>query len=189
MSHDYLSKKQINSWLKCSQIEKLRVDKFGNLIVPIRNIYNELMGFQRISANGIKRFAKGSQKYGNFYLLISEGLTIADCDYLFIGEGVANAITAYLMLQSCLGDDVYACMVAFDVGNIKPVFENVAKHYLSKHRHIHTTLIADNDCANNINTGVETCIKIRDQYKNQYSIDIILPYINESTGEMGVCNV
>lgn len=171
MSHGYLNKKGIKKWLRCSQDERLKTDSVGNLVMPIRNINNELMGYQIINSNGDKWFATGSQKKGNFYLLIADGLTINDCHYIYIGEGLATMVSWYLAMNDYLLNHNYACIVAIDVGNIEPVLLNL----WSKYRNIPVTIIADNDYSTDINIGVNTANKIKNQYQHQYKVDVFVP--------------
>jgi putative DNA primase/helicase len=173
-SYSYLLKKGIHSWLRCSQAEQLRSDKFGNIIMPIKNIDDKLYGYQIINSNGDKKFVFGTQKKGNFYLLIADCLKISDCHYLFIGEGLATMISWYLAMNEYLENYHYACVVALDVGNIEPVLLQLWQKFPDKS----ITIIADNDCNSDKNIGVETCNKIKTKYQNKYKIDVFIPELN-----------
>ncbi len=171
MSHKYLDQKGIKQWLRCSQAERLKLDRVGNLIMPIKNINNELMGYQIINSNGDKWFATGTQKKGNFHLLIADGLKLGDCHYIYIGEGLATMVSWYLAMNEYLLDYHYACVVALDVGNIEPVLLNL----WSKHKNIPVTIIADNDCNSDINIGVTTANNIQNKYNHKYKINVFVP--------------
>ncbi len=174
MSHGYLDKKGVKQWLRCSQAERLKLDRVGNLIMPIRNVNNELMGYQIINSDSDKWFATGTQKKGNFYLLIADGLKLSDCHYIYIGEGLATMISWYIAMNEYLPDDHFNCVVALDVGNIEPVLLNI----WSKYKNIPVTIIADNDCNSVINIGVTTANTIKNKYQHQYKIDVFVPELN-----------
>lgn len=169
--YSYFTNKSINHWLRCSSADPLKTDKVGNIIVPLRNLDNELMGYQIITPQGNKRFIKGSAKKGNFYLMIADGLGIEHCHYLFVGEGLSTMISWYLAMNEYLENHNYACVVAFDVSNIESVVVNIC----NKHNNIPVTLIADNDCESDHNIGVETCNAIKDKLCNQFKIDVFIP--------------
>lgn len=171
MSHGYLTKKGINQWLRCSQAERLKLDYVGNLVMPIRNIDDELMGYQVINTTGDKKFVLGTQKKGNFHLLIADCLSISDCHYLFIGEGLATMISRYIAMNEYLENYHFSCIVALDVNNIEPVLLNI----WSKHKNIPITIVADNDCDSDNNIGVETSNKLKYKYQHQYKIDVFVP--------------
>lgn len=168
--HPYIKNKGISEYLNMSMKDKLRIDNFGNLIIPLRNIDDELMGYQRISADGNKIFAKWSVKKRNFYNLIAEDLSIANCDLVFIGEGFATMASVYIAVNEYLEGKNYCCIVAFDVGNIKPVVDVIWQWFKNKP----ITLIADNDCNSEINVGVSTCNKIKQLYPDK-PITIFIP--------------
>jgi|SRR6185437_16511187 len=169
-SHPYIDNKGISEWLDMSISNKLGVDQFGNLIIPIQDINQSLMGYQKIALDGSKKFAKGSIKKGNFHTIIAEPLTITDCDYLFIGEGLATMVSTYIALNEYFDNKHYCCIVAFDVGNI----ESVLCVLLSKYPTKPITLIADNDHGAAFNVGVSTCNKIKAKYHDK-PINIFIP--------------
>ena len=172
--HAYLLNKGISSWLRCSQSDRLKQDQVGNIIMPIRDIDNQLQGYQIIAQTGDKKFVSGTNKKGNFYLLIADGLSIRHCDCLFIGEGLATMVSFYLAMNEYLESYHYACVVACDVNNIEPVLLNIWGRYSG----IPVTIIADNDCGATNNIGVETCNAIKNKYCLQHKIDVFIPYLS-----------
>lgn len=178
-SHQYLQKKNINHWLSFCQTHRLRMDNMGNLIMPVYNIDNNLMGYQAIDPRGGKKFIYGSQITGNFYLMIpcGYGYSIKDCGYLFVGESLGNMITCYLMMNEhhYIKDCNYGCVVAGTVHNIEATLCSI----WSKYDHFNVILIADNDCGNLENTGVNTCNEIMEKYKDRYAIQVYIPKHSE----------
>jgi len=90
-----------------------------SLLVPVSTITGELVGLQFISPDGEKRFLTGTPIKGNFYLI---GGTIGDV--VLVAEGAATAATLY----EATG---YPVAVAFSAGNLRPVAEEIRKHYPS----------------------------------------------------------
>lgn len=80
----------------------------GQLLIPVRRIDGTLVGLQRISANGKKRFYKGTKKQSAFHQ-IGEGRGT-----LLIAEGYATAASCYMATGIC-------SIVAFDAGNLEHV--------------------------------------------------------------------
>lgn len=178
-SHEYLIKKRINHWFKFAQADRLKFDSYNNLIMPMRNIDNELMGFQRITATGDKWFTSGSSIKGCFYLMTTNEyeFNIKSCDYLFAGESLGNMITTYLLFNNDLApakyrESNYGCVVSGGIYNL----ENALLSIWSKYNHFkEIILIADNDCGSKENTGVNTCNDIFKKYSKQHNIRIFTP--------------
>lgn len=153
-SHPYLDKKGVAIWLQMSIAYPLGVTPWGNLVIPVQNIAEELMGYQEISINGTKKFATGSQKKGNFYLIAPAGISLADADRIFIAEGLATGLSAYITLNELLDAFNFVILVAFDVLNITNVVDSV----WSKCPEKPITLIADNDdVGTDKNIGLDNC--------------------------------
>lgn len=114
-----------------------------NLIIPFMNAAGETRGFQAISPEGVKAFASGVQKRGNFHLIsgLMEGVNysrdmLAKSKEILICEGFATGAS----LHMASGKPV---AVAFDSGNLAPVAEALHKAY----PHLKMTICADNDHA------------------------------------------
>lgn len=128
-SHPYLQNKGVESFgLKLDPIQ-------GNLIIPLKNVEDELRGFQGISPEGQKAFASGVQKRGNFHLIGGIGQELAKSEIL-ICEGYATGAS----LHMASGKPV---VVAFDSGNLAPVAEALR----AKYPQAALTICADNDHA------------------------------------------
>lgn len=127
-SHPYLQNKGVESFgLKLDPIQ-------GNLIIPLKNVEDELRGFQAISPEGQKAFASGVQKRGNFHLI--GGLSDLSKSEILICEGYATGAS----LHMASGKPV---VVAFDSGNLAPVAEALR----AKYPQAALTICADNDHA------------------------------------------
>ena len=165
-SHAYIDKKGITDWLNMSISDPLGVTTWGGLVVPMRNLDNELMGYQTISPNsGTKQFATGTQKKGNFYTIAPAGISLGDCDRVFIAEGLATGVSAYIVWNEVLDSCNYAVLIAFDVGNISAVVDSVWSQYPDKP----ITLIADNDDAGtDKNVGLDTCNAIVSKHAGKH---------------------
>lgn len=103
----------------------------GQLLVPLRTVYGELVNLQRIYPNGAKRFLQGGQVSGAFWLMGSE---ICATGNLYIAEGMATAAT----IGSTLRQPVVAAMNA---GNLTTVAETLRAHF----PHLAIVIAADND--------------------------------------------
>ncbi|MBF0437353.1 MAG: PriCT-2 domain-containing protein [Magnetococcales bacterium] len=86
-----------------------------NLIIPVQTEFGGVAGVQKISPDGSKRFAKGTQKRGNFFL-IGATLSSLENQKLLVCEVFAKGSS----LHQATGHPV---AVAFDAGNLSPVTE------------------------------------------------------------------
>ena len=190
-SHPYIDKKCIADWLQMSIVDPLGIagciwsdiqkeyvlthifnDASKNvLIIPIRNIDDELFGFQKITATGDKYIHDGSQKKGNFYMVAPAGISLADADRIFIAEGISTGVSAYLALSELLDACNYVVLVSFGVFNIT----NVVDAVWSKHPNKPITLLADSDDINDKNVGVEECAKIIAKHEATKNINMLKP--------------
>ena len=110
--HRYLENKGVAS-------HGLRIDTDGvTLLVPVRDIDGNWQTLQRIAEDGSKKFIRGGKmKRGMF--------TIGDIDHegvILIGEGFATMATLFEITG-------YACICAFNAGNIPLVAEIVHERY------------------------------------------------------------
>ncbi|MBO7381212.1 MAG: PriCT-2 domain-containing protein, partial [Neisseriaceae bacterium] len=117
-NHAYLQKKGINN---PSVLASIRQDKDA-LILPLRN-RGEIVGIQKIFANGDKRFNRDIEKKGS-------ALVIGNRDEMqhgfLMAEGFATAATLYI----ATGKPV---VVAFDAGNLKEVSGSL-KEFVQNHQ-------------------------------------------------------
>ena len=127
-SHQYLADKGVRSY-------DLRVDR-GALLVPLFNIDGEMVNIQSIFPNGEKRFTKGGQKKGCFYLLGDVTDTIIFCEGYSTGASIYEATKI-------------AVAICFDAGNLLPV----ALELSTKHPNAKLLVAGDDDRHNEVNTG------------------------------------
>lgn len=99
--HGYLITKQIRA-------HGLRYAR-GALLVPVLDQYGTLHGLQQIYRNGDKRFTRGTDKHGHYYLIGTPGDRT-----VYIAEGFGTAATVHEVTGSPVA-------VAFDAGNLLPV--------------------------------------------------------------------
>ncbi len=134
--HPYLRMKKVNSY-------GLRLYK-KQLVVPIRNVKNDLCGLQYIdhkpNADGsfLKKSLPGSDINGNYYLF--------GCnpnDFIYLAEGYATAVT----IHEATGQ---AVAVSFGAGNLKSVAQSIMKKYPTAR----LVICADNDRDADKNTGL-----------------------------------
>ena len=120
----YLMKKKVSAFgLKTSR---------NSIIVPVKNIDNDILGLQFIESDGTKRFLSGTPKSGAFFII---GQIKANKPFL-VCEGYATAASCHMATK-------LACIVAFDAGNLPKVAQAI------KHHHPKSQLIiaADDDKA------------------------------------------
>lgn len=93
-----------------------RIDRHGNLVVPVRNSDGELRSLQLIKPDGNKLFLTGGEIGGNWSSVGRAGDTMLIC------EGYATACT----LHEACGLGVF---IAFNNGNLPVVAERVRRKY------------------------------------------------------------
>ena len=132
--HPYLVKKQVPPL-------GLRQAKDGRLIVPVLGGDGKVQSLQFIAGDGAKLFLSGGKTAGGFFPLSAKdgGKT----GPLVIAEGYATAASLHLATG-------YACLVAFNAGNLQAV----ATMARAKHPDREIILAADNDVLTDGNPGV-----------------------------------
>lgn len=132
--HPYLVKKQVPSL-------GLRQVKDGRLIVPVLGESGGVQSIQFIAGDGSKRFLTGGKMSGGFFSIPArDGNKTGP---LVIAEGYATAASVHLATG-------YACLVAFNAGNL----EAVATMARAKYPQREIILAADNDVLTDGNPGV-----------------------------------
>jgi phage/plasmid primase-like uncharacterized protein len=126
-SHPYIVRKQIVA-------EGLRVDGVGTLLVPIQRA-GQLVGLQKIQADGAKRYNQDMDKAEAFFML---GLA-KNAAVIGIGEGLATCSSARGALAQ--PDFDLPVAVAFDAGSIMAV----AKCLRKENPEAHLVFLADDD--------------------------------------------
>ena len=126
--HPYLIDKGVHSY-------DLRQEN-GSLQIPLFNVDGEMVNIQSINAKGEKRFTKGAEKKGCFYLLGEVTDTILFCEGYSTGASIYEATKI-------------ATAICFDSGNLK----SVALELGSKHPNAKLLVCGDDDIHNEVNTG------------------------------------
>ena len=146
-SHKYLEIKKIT---RCKGI-RFGKDKVGNdsVIVPYYDIDGNIQTIQTINEQG-KYFLKGLPVSGSFFPLKK----IQDGKAVYIGEGLATAVTAFQAL-----DEKEVVISAGSAGNISKVVESLRGKYPNIKIHL---LLDNNDAA----------LKAKDQIQEPYKYSI-----------------
>lgn len=105
------------------------------LIIPMQDQQGEIVGVQKITPTGQKRFLAGTAKKGAFYTINA----VNDSKTIYLCEGWATGLS----IAQVTGCEVRVC---FDAGNLK----NVAKEIKGE-----VIVAADNDHSKPRNTGLE----------------------------------
>lgn len=136
--HPYLQRKEVPAI-------GLRRTKDGRLIIPVLNQSGRIQSLQFIlpeqTADGTdKFFLKGGRTAGGFFSFSTEDRK--KDDPLLIAEGYATATSLHLATG-------YACLVAFNAGNLKAVAVMARERYAKRE----IILCADNDAETQGNPG------------------------------------
>lgn len=172
--HKYLDQKNLTELDFNNFNDPLGVTNDNKLVIPIRNISGELMGLQTIDVDGKKLMLKGSQKKGNFYTISNKGINLKNAEIIFIGEGFSTMASIHIAAHKISNEIRICSIMAIDVYNIEIVLNNIVKHNSIPR----IVLVADNDCASEINIGVQTCTFIFNKYKHMINLDIYIPQIS-----------
>jgi putative DNA primase/helicase len=124
----YLDRKQITA-------EGVRFDAEGTLLVPMFQYADgiRLVGLQKITPDGAKRFNKGMEKKGAAYLLGEIG---DDDKVAMIAEGYATARS----IRMATGEAI-PLAICFDAGGIL----STARYLRDRHPDLHLLICADDD--------------------------------------------
>jgi len=185
-NHPYLVKKMIHSNYG------LRLDIYGNLLMPLFDASGKFWSVQRIFKNGDKMIGAllsqaqkqnnekiYAKKRGNFYI-VTDGIAydsktvtlnnqiLSNVGKVFLCEGFATAVSVH----EASG---VPTVVGVDVGNL----EYVVRGLQDKFPHLRIIIAADNDLKNEkegrVNIGKEKALYIKNNYKN---ISICMPVFN-----------
>ncbi|KWH17833.1 virulence protein E [Burkholderia ubonensis] len=128
-SSAYLDRKKITP-------EGVRFDEDGTMFVPMFQYGDDeprLVGLQKITPDGAKRFNKGMQKKGAAYLL---GDVAADDRMVLVAEGYATGRSIRMATH-----EAFALSVCFDAGGILPAVQHLRAAYPD----VHILVCADDD--------------------------------------------
>ncbi len=115
--HPYLVRKGVASY-------DLRMNEYGDLIVPLRDVNGKLWSLQRIKETGEKPYEKDARKEGCFHVIGGEDAFQATQEIL-ITEGYATGASVHMALEKPV-------VVAFDSGNLQAVAETLRNAYPDK---------------------------------------------------------
>lgn len=132
-THAYLARKAVPA------ADGVRLDKYDNLVIPLRNIDGELRTLQYIKPDGTKNLKKGAEKTGNFFVVGGE---LSPQRPVLYAEGYATAASLYL----ATGMPV---VMTVDAGNLVTVSRNLKERYPDNH-HI---ILGEDDFTNTNNRG------------------------------------
>lgn len=170
--HAYLDKKQIEP------NDDIKIDRFGNLLIPLRDENGKLWSVQRITKTGDKFIgairtpeekAQGiecpARKKGCFYT----NKPLGEQDEFIICEGFATAKTLQDEFKK-------STIMAVDAGNLLHVAEKL--HNLFPEKPI--SIYADNDIAKNINTGLTKALEVKEKLP---AVKVYSPALNKDDVE------
>lgn len=128
-NHPYLLSKQVENY-------GLKLDKKGNLMMPLYDVNGKQWTHQKINTN-FKSFAQGGKKEGNFFVIGNQNLD--QVQELIIVEGYATGATIHKATNKTV-------VVAVDSGNLVNVTHKLDQKYPNA-----TLLVAgDNDKHNEL---------------------------------------
>lgn len=136
VNHPYLTKKQIKP-------HGSYIDKYGALIIPLRNITGSIRTFQRITPEGIKSFLKGGEYQGHFHQFGIIKNKVIICEGFATGASIFEATNI-------------ATISAMNSGNLKAVALKIRSKYGEK---LQIVIAADNDEFVKDNPGVTFAIQ------------------------------
>ena len=175
-NHPYLVSKKIVA-------NNLKIDRFGNLLIPLQNIDGKLWSLQRITKNGKKLIGVikteqeikdneefSAKKKGCFY----SQEPLEKHESFQICEGFATAMSVQKITQK-------PTIMAIDSGNLLNVCDELIKKYPNKN----ITIFADNDLKrelqNNNNVGLDSALKCKEKYPK---IQVVYPQIHQKEVEL-----
>ncbi|TQI77287.1 putative DNA primase/helicase [Serratia fonticola] len=112
-THAYLVRKGVPA------ADGVRLDKYDNLVIPLRNSDGELRTLQYIKPDGTKNLKKGAEKTGNFFVVGGE---LSSQRPVLYAEGYATAASLHL----ATGMPV---VMTVDAGNLVTVSRNLKERY------------------------------------------------------------
>ncbi|MGR7464136.1 hypothetical protein ACU60T_23500 [Klebsiella aerogenes] len=111
--HPYLQRKQV------PPAEGIRIDRYGNLFIPLQNLQGDIRSAEYIAADGKKTLKKDAEKMGNFFVV---GGTLQPGKPVLYAEGYATA--ASISLASGM-----PVVMTVDAGNLVTVSQKLKAAY------------------------------------------------------------
>lgn len=163
----------------------MKIDRFGNLLIPLSDINGKMWSVQRICANGNKIIGViktqsekergeeySARKKGCFYI----SAPLETYEQFFVCEGYATAKSIEILLDK-------SSIMAVDSGNLL----NVCEALIEKYPHKQITICADNDVKNEIDVGLNAAIKYKEKYPQIHIIKPSTTNKNISDFNMTLC--
>ena len=147
--HPYLQKKGIGP----NGIRFKRDDNQDRLVLPLMNERQQIQTLQYIDDDGNKLFLPNGKARGGFFWIGTDPDEVTP-EVLLICEGFATAAS----LHECTG---YPVVVAFNLGNLKPVLQAVLPRFTSQTQ---VLLCADDDRFKDRNRGMEEAEKLAQEF-------------------------
>jgi conjugative relaxase-like TrwC/TraI family protein len=157
-----LNKYLINKGITFAKdIKGIKFTKDNQIVIPLNDINNKTHTLQYINQDGSKKFLKGGEKQGNFFLITKNN--IAKEREIYLAEGFATAASIHLATNKPVA-------VCFDAGNI----EHVLKNLKTAHPNKEFIIAADNDIHKEHNIGKEKALAAAEKY----GAKVVLPNFN-----------
>ena len=139
---------------------ELKSDKYGNILLPLRNIRGEFKSMQRILPDGSKRFAKDTSTSGAFFNIDLDKAKDDTSKPIIICEGYATGATLY---------EITGCPVvcAISCYGIDKTAEALRKEF-KQHKII---IMADNDAETARKQGNNPGLDHADAANKKYKLD------------------
>ncbi len=140
----------------------------------------QLAGFQLIYPDGFKRFIAGTVKQGGYYMVTRfDQQQTTNADKIVLCEGFATACS---VIEHRCPD--YPTFISFDAGNIPSVADYLRQLFPNKH----LSIMADNDRANELETGYNAGLENakravnEDTRNNGFETTLSYPDFGDNTG-------
>ncbi|MEC6624356.1 LPD7 domain-containing protein [Enterobacter hormaechei] len=155
-THAYLARKGVTA------SAGVKLDKYDNLVIPLRNTDSELRSLQYIKPDGTKNLKKGAEKTGNYFVV---GGALNPQVPLLYAEGYATAAS----LHQATGMPV---IMTVDAGNMVTVSRKLSELYPDS-AHI---ILGEDDFTKDDNKGLNKAREAAEAIGGTY----IIPQFTES---------
>jgi phage/plasmid primase-like uncharacterized protein len=159
-NNKYLANKNI---IDAKNIIGIKFTKNNQIVIPLTDTANKIHSLQYINQDGTKKFLKGGEKQGNFFLITKDdnnNKNLKQEKEIYLAEGFATAAS----IHQATNKPVAVC---FDAGNI----EHVLKNLKSAHPDKQFIIAADNDLWKEANIGRDKALIAA----SKYGAKVILP--------------
>ena len=160
--------------IEARKLAGIKFTKKNQIVIPLKDTKGNIHSLQYINEDGSKRFLKGGEKQGKFFMLHEGSLNNSDkTKNIIIAEGFATAASIDKAINAGkTWNQKTPIATCFDAGNI----EHALKELKTTNPNKSFTIAADNDMWKDRNTGKE---KAQTAAK-KYGAKVILPNFNYS---------